>query len=47
MTALNAHLHPAGLHQDPMALSPLGYLVSSFGGLATGIGVAFLIWHLI
>ena len=29
------------------ALSPLGYAYSSVAGLATGIILAFLIWHLI
>jgi hypothetical protein len=39
MSALAAHPHTA--------LSPFGYLLSSFSGLAAGIGAAFLIWHLI
>ena len=34
-------------HQTTLALSPFGYLVSSLGGLVTGVGMAFLIWHLI
>jgi hypothetical protein len=30
-----------------LALSPFGYLLSSIGGLVSGVGIAFLIWHLI
>jgi len=30
-----------------LALSPLGYVASSLGGLLSGVGLAFLIWHLI
>ena len=33
--------------QAKLALSPLGYIVSSLGGLACGVGLAFLVWHLI
>jgi hypothetical protein len=33
--------------QTTAALSPLGYAFSSIGGLATGVGLAFLLWHLI
>jgi hypothetical protein len=29
------------------ALSPFGYLLSSLGGLVTGVGAALLIWHAI
>jgi hypothetical protein len=47
VTTLQAHLHPVPMHQHQLALSPFGYLVSSLGGLAAGIGAAFLIWHLI
>ena len=47
MTALRLHFHPMHTHQHHLALSPFGYLVSSLGGLAAGVGVAFLIWHLI
>jgi hypothetical protein len=33
--------------KSTLALSPLGYAYSSLAGLATGVGLAFLIWHLI
>jgi hypothetical protein len=33
--------------QTTQALSPLGYLFSSVSGLAAGIGLALLLWHLI
>jgi hypothetical protein len=29
------------------ALSPFGYLLSSLTGLASGVGLAFLLWRLI
>jgi hypothetical protein len=30
-----------------LALSPLGYVLSSLGGLLSGVGMAILLWHLI
>lgn len=30
-----------------LALSPFGYVLSSLGGLVSGVGLAFLLWHLI
>ena len=47
MTTLRAYLHPAPMQDQPKALSPFGYLLSSLGGLVTGVGVALLIWHVI
>jgi hypothetical protein len=47
VTTLNVHLHPMQMHRDPLTLSPFGYLLSSLGGLAAGIGATFLIWHVI
>ena len=47
MTTLDAFLHPGEMQHHHMALSPFGYVVSSLGGLAAGIGAAFLIWHFI
>ncbi len=34
------------IRQSTLALSPFGYLVSSLGGLLTGVGMAFVLWHL-
>ncbi|HEX4078800.1 MAG TPA: hypothetical protein VHX61_08005 [Rhizomicrobium sp.] len=36
-----------GKEQTTRALSPLGYVYSSLAGLATGVGLAVLIWQLI
>jgi hypothetical protein len=47
MTALQAHLPGVRMQPHEGALSPFGYLLSALGGLAAGIGAAFLIWHLI
>lgn len=44
MTALQAQMRPT---RHNMVLSPFGYLLSSLGGLAAGIGAALLIWQLI
>lgn len=34
-------------NQATHALSPLGYALSSIGGLAAGVGLALLLWQLI